>query len=417
MRLIHPAAATTLLLVTALAPAAFAAAEPAAPSLPAEQQLFPVFAWIGPPPEQTTVERYRELRDCGFTHSFTHMPGNDAAAKALDVAREAGVKLALSTADLRHDPEGTVKRFKDHPALGGYFLRDEPSASDFADLAAWAKRIQAVDAEHPCYINLFPNYATPAQLGTADYREHVSRFVAEVPVPFISFDHYPVVAAEGGRVSVRPEWYENLEIIAGAAKAARKPFWAFALSVAHDPYPVATAEHLRLQVYSNLAYGAQGIQYFMYWTAESETWNFHEGPVSADGKRTAVYDRVRAMNEEIQGLRGVFLGAEVLCVGHTGEPPRGTRAYAAASPVKELRTSGSDGAVVSLLSKGDRRFLVVVNRDVNRPMALNVALDGSKPVMQVAKNGEMAGPAGETGDEHKVTLEPGNLSILTWLAN
>src|SRR5206468_594439 len=187
-----------------------------------------------------------------------------------------------------------VRRFSQHPALGGYFIRDEPSAADFAALARSVKRIRAVDPRRPCYINLFPNYATSAQLGVPTYQEYTDRFVAEVPVPFLSFDNYPVTA--GG---LRPGWYENLEVVARAARKARKPFWAFALAVAHGPYPVAQVEHLRLQAFSNLAYGAACLQYFTYWTPKSTEWNFHQAPVE-EGKRTAVYPRVNQVNAEVQ---------------------------------------------------------------------------------------------------------------------
>ena len=56
--------------------------------------------------------------------------------------------------------------------------------------------------------------------------------------------------------------------------------------------PRPQLQHLRgLQAFSNLAYGAQAIQYFTYWTMKSDTWNFHEGPVGLDGKPCAVYNQ------------------------------------------------------------------------------------------------------------------------------
>ncbi|MBN1293375.1 MAG: beta-galactosidase, partial [Candidatus Latescibacteria bacterium] len=259
----------------------------------------PIHAWIGPPAEQTSYARYKELADAGFTHSFSGFPDADAMQKALDVAKAAGIQLFVHIPELKSDPEGTVKRFKDHPALAGYHLRDEPNAKDFPELAAWVQRIRAVDDDHFCYINLFPNYASAEQLGNPSYREHVELFVKTVPVQVLSFDHYPVMTK-----GLRPEWSENLEIISEAARKAGKPFWAFALAVAHDPYPIPSIDHLRLQVYSNLAYGAQGIQYFTYWTPKSTRWNFHEGPIDFNGKRTVVYDRVKKVNEEIRNLSG-----------------------------------------------------------------------------------------------------------------
>ena len=367
----------------------------------------PILAWGGPPQDQTTPERYKELADAGFTHNYSGFGGVEAMQKALDVAHAAGVKQFLSLPQLQSDPEATARRFKDHPALAGYYLRDEPSAADFEALAKWARRIQSADADHPCYINLFPTYATPDQLGAANYASYVERFLKEVPVPVLSFDHYPVIGAD----ALRPDWYQNLEIISSAARGAGKPFWAFALSVAHAPYPVPTPAHLRVQVYSNLAYGAQGIQYFTYWTSKSDTWDFHEGPIDPSGKRTQTYERVRAMNREVQALRGVFVGSSVVSVGHAGKSiPSGTRAYAPAAPVRTLETDGQ-GAVVSLLEKERRRFLVVVNRDVVKAMKVAVTLDPAAGARRVAGDGTYEALTGAT---LRREVGPGDVAVITW---
>ena len=383
--------------------ATFAADAPA--RLPDAPPLM-ILAWAGPPEQETTAERYKELSDAGFTHNYTGFGSAAAMAKALDVARAAGVKLFVSTPELASDPEGIAKRFKSHPAIAGYALRDEPSAGDFEGLAKWVRRIQSVDADHTCYINLYPNYCPASALGTADYREHVAQFVKEVPVQVLSFDHYPVVGK-----SLRPEWYENLEIVSAAARAADKPFLAFALATAHGAYPVPTTAQLRVQVYSNLAYGAQGIQYFTYWTPRSDTWDFHEGPITPDGKRSAVYERVREVNRELQALRGVFVGSTVESIGHTGATiPAGTRSYVPAAPVKSLQTEGS-GAVVSLLANGRRRFLVVVNRDFEREMPLRVRFDPATTIRRVAKDGALTSLTDSRQDSK---TPPGDAAIFTW---
>jgi hypothetical protein len=368
-------------------------------------ERIPVLAWAGPPQAETNAERYRELAEAGFTHNYSSFADADAMQVALDVAHAAGIRQFIHIPELESAPEKTAERFKAHPALAGYYLRDEPSAADFSKLAEWTKRIQAVDAVHPCYINLFPNYANAGQLGTATYQEHLDRFVKEVPVPWISFDHYPVVGK-----TVRGEWYENLEQVRATAKAAMKPFWAFALAVAHDPYPVATLEHLRLQVFSNLAYGAQGIQYFTYWTLKSPHWNFHEGPINTDGKRTPVYDRVKQLNSEIRALSPVFLGAEVTQVSHTGNAPRGTRAFEAEAPIVALNT-GNAGALVSHLNKNGLRYVVIVNRDLHATMPLMVKFEPGVKVSEFRKDGA-AHPL--TATDYSSEVSPGDVRILSW---
>jgi hypothetical protein len=366
----------------------------------------PILAWGGPPADQTSPERYRELAEAGFTHNYSGFGNIASMLAALDTAQAAGLKAVVSVPELKADPEGTARKFKDHPAVAGYYLRDEPSTADFGMLADWEKRVRSADSEHPCYINLFPNYADAGQLGAPNYRDYLSRFISTVPVKMLSFDHYPVVGN-----SLRGEWYENLEQVAEAARGAQKPFWAFVLSVAHGPYPIPTIEHLRVQAFSDLAYGAQAIQYFMYWTSKSDVWNFHEGPIDPEGHRTAVYDRVKQVNGEIRGLSPVFLGAEMISVRHTGALPRGTRAYEPEAPVRMFKAEG--GAVVSLIEKGARRHLVVVNRDFNAAMPLEIAFEPAAKVIEVQKDGTTA-PL-ELGS-FKRAVSPGDIVVFAWEA-
>ena len=370
----------------------------------AAQPVIPVHAWWSIPAEYTSAERYRELAEAGFTTSMSPLPNVEAVTKALDAAGQAGVKLFITCPELSTDPEGTVRRFMSHPALAGYHLTDEPNVKAFPELAAWVRKIQAVDPGHPCYINLYPTYANETQLGTPTYQAHVDSFVAAVPVTFISFDHYPVMKS-----GLRPDWYENLEIISDAARKIGKPFWAFALSVAIDPvYPVATTATLRLQVYSDLAYGAQCIQYFTYWTPPSGSEKFRDGPITADGKRTPVYDLVREMNRELQARAGVFYGARVVSIGHTGSPiPKGTKPFAPFPPFREVRTEGT-GAVVSHLENGGATYLMVVNRDYIHPMPLDIILDPGAKVSRVNRKGVDVPVKGERIRE---TVGPGDVAL------
>ena len=268
----------------------------------------PILAWYSIPASETTVARYQEMKDAGITLQFTGFPDIDAMQKALDVAAKVGMKMVVSCPELKSDPEKTARRFMNHPAVVGYHLIDEPSMAAYPELGNWARRIQAVDKNHFCYVNLFPNFADSSRLGTSSYREYVSECAKQIPLQFLSFDYYPVL-----KEKLSDSWYENLEAFSDEAKKAGKPFWAFALTTNYDEGHITpqTLAAMRLQVYSNLAYGAQGIQYFTYWSATSLTAASIEdqrgAPISAAGKRTVVYDRIKLMSEEIKNLSGVFL--------------------------------------------------------------------------------------------------------------
>src|SRR5690349_8179650 len=60
----------------------------------------PILAWAGPPEQETTPERYKELAEAGFTHNYTGFGSAAAMAKALDVAHAAGIKLFVSIPEL-----------------------------------------------------------------------------------------------------------------------------------------------------------------------------------------------------------------------------------------------------------------------------------------------------------------------------
>jgi hypothetical protein len=69
----------------------------------------PILAWYRIPFGETTVKRYKEMREAGFTHSSSFFPNLDALHKALEVAQKTGVKLMVSCPELKTDPEKTVQ--------------------------------------------------------------------------------------------------------------------------------------------------------------------------------------------------------------------------------------------------------------------------------------------------------------------
>lgn len=365
----------------------------------------PILAWHGIPANETSIARYEELKASGITYSFTSFPDIKSMENALETAQQAGIKLLVSCPELKTDTKKTVQKFMNHPAVAGYFLRDEPALKDFDELGDWARQIKAIDDRHFCYINLFPNYANEEQLGTKEYKDYVHQFIQKVPVKILSFDNYPIK-----ETTLEKKWYQNLEIFSEEARLANKPFWAFALSVNFATHHVPTVAELRLQVYSDLAYGAQGIQYFTYSTPPGQDIDFNNAPIGLDGKRTEVYDRISLISKEIKSLSWVFLGAKVVSVAHTGETiPLGTkRLVKLPETVKVLETTGT-GAVVSELKNGKNSFLVIINRDFINPMKLTLYVDPS--VKRVLKDGTSV-PA----NDYKNTMEidAGDVAIYTW---
>jgi hypothetical protein len=119
-----------LLLVTPTARAADA--PPAAP-------VFPLMAWNSPPNDPAVL---KQMRDCGLTVAGFVPPA------ALDNCKAAGLLAIVSDnrlsnydwtkvdpAKARENIAAVIKEVRNHPAVFGYYLRDEPSAAYFKGLA------------------------------------------------------------------------------------------------------------------------------------------------------------------------------------------------------------------------------------------------------------------------------------------
>ena len=383
----------------------------------------PILGWYGIPHDKVTVGLYRQAKDAGFTHLMQNAPDRETALKLLDCARDAGIRLLLVSPCLSGEKlEENVRAFKDHPGLGLYYLRDEPSVAQMPPIGATAKRIMAIDSVHPCYVNWFGGieaFENPSRwYGAPDLRTYIEASLKDIPVQLMSFDTYAVRNPDPNHAlqsayrtmkgaEIKPIWFETLELVREFSRARKIPFWAFSLATAHPhgtyTYPTATVASMKLQQYANLAYGAQGLQYFTFWGSAKNG----EAPMQ-DGLETYVMDRVRAVNAEIRARSFVFEGADAADVWHAGSPlPPGTHPLPKCGlPQGVLSLEADGGMIVSHLVNGSHEYLMVVNRELFRELVVKTRLSGD--VMRVRADGKVTPAAQHLGE---YVLLPGEAEI------
>ena len=155
-----------------------------------------------------------------------------------------------------------IARVRNHPAVYAYYLWDEPNASRFPFFGRFVAHLRKLDPTRPTFVNLYPLVADPAgQLGTATYEEHVRQFVDIVKPDVLCYDYYPFMA-RGDALS----YFLNLMIIREAALAAGVPFINVTQAIAHEDmgYRWPTEHEMRWLAYTTLAYGGQGICWYIY---------------------------------------------------------------------------------------------------------------------------------------------------------
>lgn len=342
----------------------------------AEEEM-PIIAYMGVPYDKTTEENFKRFSECGFNVSLYIYPNIGQMIKACDIAHKYGVKILGHCEDTHTHPKNAAAILKNVPGFFGYVLQDEPTADEIAPLQKEMAQLEKIDDRHCFYINLHPYYdaRTLRHLKTSTYEEYLD-IASSTSCRQISFDYYPVT-----KDGLRDGWYHNLETVRRQSLKTGKPFWGFVLSVPHYVYPQPTMGSLRLQVYSNLAYGAQAIQYFTYWTPEPEgVYDYHDAPVDANGQKTKTYGLVQQMNRELRQVSKLFFGAKVTSVCHIGKIANGTKKLSTA-PVNlcSLKVVSRRGAVISTFEKFGHRYVGIVNKDYQHDMQLQVKVKNDIP--------------------------------------
>jgi hypothetical protein len=378
----------------------------------------PIMTWPGPDAAFLTPEAFRLVADAGFSINMSFLGARDLNLKALDLAGAAGLRLmvqddrvskVLEDASLPLDVlAAVVKDFRRHPAFYGYFVTDEPNASRFKRLGAIVRRLRELDPDHPAYINLFPTYANEEQLGTPTYEEHVTRYLETVQPPFLSFDHYPVM-----RSGLRPDYFRNLEIVRRMALERGLDLWAFTLATPHAVYPPPTLGHIRLQLWSDIAYGAKALQYFTFGTPGGTDYDWGSGLMSKDGRPGPAYALARQANAEIRRVEGLILKWTSVAVFHSEPVPVGTLPPAAGGPV--TRVSGAP-LVIGIFSSGREHYVLLVNRDYANPRTAVVRFASDvREAREIAKRDQppacLAWPADGSERTAVLAFEPGDARI------
>lgn len=369
----------------------------------AEEPMFPLMAWGHTPGDPAVLQK---MRECGITVAGFVDP------KALDACRDAGLKAIVSDprtagydwtkvdpAAARANVEALTKEVKDHPAVYGYLLRDEPSAAMFPGLGAVAAAVKEFHPGAWPYINLFPNYAEPDQFGTPDYESHIKAFVETCKPTALSYDHYALF--EGG--GLREGYFANLESMRKAGLEHGLPFWNIVLTSAHFNYRETTDADVRFQVYTSLAYGARGIAYFTYFTPK---WgNYRLGPIDQFGNETPTWGKLRTVNLQVAKLAPTLLKLRSDRVYHFGDVPKGAEAAPADSLVEAI---GGPMLVGESTHEDGSRYLMVVNKSFTASAPCRPKLRAEAKLEQVsAYTGRLEAFGGEG-----VWLAPGQGTLL-----
>jgi hypothetical protein len=268
----------------------------------------------------------RQMKEGGFNLVW-------CSEQEMDTAQRHGLRVLLRDALLRPETLGSpaelakldalIARVKTHPSLYAYWIIDEPGAALFPGLGRLVAYLRGQDPAHLADINLFPTYANNDQLGVkgdteAAYREYLRQFIETVKPDLLSYDHYHFAVGHDS-----DQFFLNLGLIRRAALDAGIPFLNIVQGCSWEPgMRVPNGDEMRWLNYTSLAYGAQGLSYYVYGYPK------HEGGMArADGTTTPQYEAARVLNREFVAIAAQLQPLRSLGACHVG------KAYPGAVPL------------------------------------------------------------------------------------
>jgi hypothetical protein len=264
-------------------------------------------------------------------------------ADKLDICQKYGLRVLVHASDL----EKTAGLAK-HPAFWGYHIGDEPyPESTFPPLADKVKELHQIDPYHPSFINM---------LSTTGI--FLRAYMDIVKPELLSYDYYQWSWGSD-------RYFEKLEQFCEAALAADVPLFVCIEATANPrggDGPPDNAKKLRQSVYTSLAYGVKGVEWFNC----RNMFKKNSVQLNQNGKD------VVGLNREMKTMGPALMKLRSTEVFHTYPLPKGTREAPTEHWIHLIGEETAGGLVLGMfiddsetnyLDDVDIDYMMVTNRD------------------------------------------------------
>jgi len=309
---------------------------------------FLILCW-GQPTDDTTAKAFADI---GVNTVF-------CTPETLDLCHRHGLRGLVKGAS----PEQAIK-LSEHPAVWGWFVRDEPKEEQFAETGERVKAFHEADLDHPAYVNLMAWM-------------NLDKYLETVKPRFLSYDFYQWWWGPHNHL-----W--RLEAHRNAALKAGLPLicWIegnadgrWEMGEKGQTYLPDNEPKLRQSLYTSLAYGVKGIQ----WFNDFVIFQHAKGRKLLPELRRAGHD-VKQLNAELAALGPTLMKLQSVEVFQTHPLPKRTRLIPEDCWVQ---LTGRHLTLGLFKDSADTDYVMVVNRDIaHREWAV---LQFQQPVERVSK--------------------------------
>ncbi|MHB1461693.1 MAG: hypothetical protein ACYC1M_10470 [Armatimonadota bacterium] len=332
------------------------------PAHAAPEPLFPLMAWDYADDAKTL----KSMADCGI-NMVAFVP-----LKALNTCKKYGLKVILydeRIAGNRWDAPfdfdrarkalpDVLKDVNNHPAVYGYYIKDEPDAAEYPALSKMIDVMHQMAPGKFAYINLLPGEGE-------SYDKYLEGYIKTCKPSILSYDRY--VLGEDGQFGA--DFWTNIARMREAGLKYDIPFWNVVLTSAYCAFREVTATDIRMQVFGSLVYGARGISYYKFCSGHLpilqalDLGNFRSGPLDEFGEKTQTWEWLRNTNRKVLNLAPTLVKLHSNDVYHTGGViPAGNHGPTDKTLLKSI--GGGEFVVGDFTHEDGTRYVMIVNKNM-----------------------------------------------------
>lgn len=387
---------------------------------------------------QPPTERdFEWLAECGFNSAIILSTTVNDVIKAIGIAKNAGIKCILE--QYYHMDNEKMKTFVSNAEilknLAGILLKEEPKYSWIAadgqvrEMYNWLISNNIGKMVFLCLAySMAADYVGP---DAKDYGSYLSTVQSRFNPPLWAYNYNPVITKGGSTYATLDSFYAALGDYAAIAKSTSTRFWAYcncdSLVKSGHSRPAPSPGMLRLEAFSALAFGAQGIVFRNYaQPVDTADGSYVTAPVNRRRERTDLWYTVQSVISEIARYSPVFLGCSVIEKKFMTQNASGSGSplLNMGGPVNALFVESGKGALVTNISNGGFNYMVIVSRDPFHSQDIRILYktgyltkyETVEMTPNFMEDGLMAEPAAGSQPTYTraLTLSPGGYAIIRW---
>ncbi len=292
--------------------------------------------WVTPPDKYRTEDMFAKMAQCGIdmVNGFMYAENTEEEIHTvMNYCDKYGIKYFVNSSIITdgiaqyskdQNPDHITEameflgKFSSHASFAGVLLMDEPGGGLFPALGAYADAFHKRFPGKIANVNLFPDYALGGT-GFSRYEDYITHYLDATKAKVLSYDSYPLFEVDTqseNYIFEDENYYACLDLLRQLSLDEGVPLWSFIATLGYT-HPTERTRRtpsradLRWTVFSNVAFGVKGLQYFCYCTPDQDSYG--EAMISRGGEPTETYYFVKEVHEEIANYESILMNSD--CVG------------------------------------------------------------------------------------------------------